>query len=150
MPANYIVRALKSRGYDPDRFHGCKCERCEYQYFHPKQFPRFAQLFTLYASIPKYQEVHHIDGRGGKRNTDNRLNDPRGLILLCKHCHAQLIHGRDRQDEHKRIALYKINLSNGSLTSEQKQLFSKGYNRHHNKRNANTSGICDNSEDGRR
>lgn len=34
------------------------------------------------------QDVDHIDGRGGKKNIDNRMYDPYNLIFLCRSCHT--------------------------------------------------------------
>lgn len=131
MPSHHINVALKSRGYDPDRFHGCKCERCEYKYFHPEKFPEFSKRYRLYATLPNYQDVHHIDSLGGKHNYENRKYNPLGLILLCKECHAKAIHGNARRQEHKKIVFYKVSLANGDLKPEYKRFFSRQYNARH-------------------
>jgi hypothetical protein len=112
---HYIEVALESRGHDPARFKGCKCEYCEYKRFH---FPEFARTYVLFATIPNYQDVHHIEGRGGKRDKEGLTNDPRNLILLCRKCHQEAVAGHLQKNLMKNIVLFKLFL-NGHYEDKQ-------------------------------
>lgn len=53
-----------------------------------------------------YQECHHIKNRG----TGGRGDDPANLIMLCKDCHYNKIHGRGDYETIRKMYLYMISL----------------------------------------
>lgn len=67
---DYKITAFKARWLEPNNN-----QFCEYCYF-------------VKDKVVKAIDIDHIDGRGWKHNTDNRLNDPYNLILLCRDCHS--------------------------------------------------------------
>lgn len=79
----YIEIAFKSRWLKPCNL---QCERC---------------------NKSQAQDVDHIDGRGWKRNIDNRMYDPNNLILLCRKCHTNKW-WRERKQKAKEIVKLKI------------------------------------------
>lgn len=67
----YIKNAFISRGLDPDFDPPPLCEVCAAEWVYHRAW-----------------DVDHIDGRGGKHNTDNRMLDPYNLIFVCRKRHT--------------------------------------------------------------